>query len=50
LKLLDGGVSPGDTIRNKQQQQQQQQQQTTNDKRQTTNHFLGGRNTRLIPF
>jgi hypothetical protein len=24
LKLLDGGVSPGDTIRNKQQQQQQQ--------------------------
>jgi hypothetical protein len=24
LKLLDGGVSPGDTIRNNKQQQQQQ--------------------------
>jgi hypothetical protein len=35
LKLLDGGVSLGDTIRNKQT---------------TTNHFLGGRNPRLIPF
>jgi hypothetical protein len=35
LKLLDGGVSLGDTIRNKQT---------------TTDHFLGGRNPRLIPF
>ena len=34
MKLLDGGVSLGDTIR------------TTTK----TNHFLGGRNPRLIPF
>jgi len=35
MKLLGGGVSMGDTTRNKQT---------------TTDHFLGGRNPRLIPF
>jgi hypothetical protein len=35
LKLLDGGVSPGDTIRNKQ-QTTNNKQQTTNNKQQTT--------------
>ena len=36
MKLLDGGVSLGDTIRN--------------NKQTTTNHFLGGRKPRLMTF